>query len=103
MSRKRTGLLVGLLAAGAAAGAAGAYAVRRRNRSSWEEYESPASVAEEESIAATSTQPAADEARDDVAVATEKNGSKASDMLDHAKSKADRAADKATAGKNGRS
>jgi len=39
MSRKRTGLLVGLLAAGAAAGAAGAMMARRRNRAKWVEYE----------------------------------------------------------------
>jgi len=39
MSRKRTGLLVGLLAAGAAAGATGAMMARRRNRAKWEEYE----------------------------------------------------------------
>jgi len=39
MSRKRTTLLVGLLAAGAAAGAAGAMVARRRNRAKWDEYE----------------------------------------------------------------
>ena len=39
MSRKRTTLLVGLLAAGAAAGAAGAMVARRRNRARWDEYE----------------------------------------------------------------
>jgi len=39
MSRKRTTLLVGLLAAGAAAGAAGAMMARRRNRAKWDEYE----------------------------------------------------------------
>jgi hypothetical protein len=39
MSRKRTTMLVGLLAAGAAAGAAGAMVARRRNRAKWDEYE----------------------------------------------------------------
>jgi hypothetical protein len=37
--RRRTGMLVGLLAAGAVAGIAGAMASRRRNRMAWEEYE----------------------------------------------------------------
>jgi hypothetical protein len=37
--RRRLGILVGLLAAGATAGAAGAMAARRRNRMAWEEYE----------------------------------------------------------------
>jgi hypothetical protein len=40
MSRKRTRLLVGLLAAGTAAGVAGALVARRRSRSRWDEYES---------------------------------------------------------------
>src|SRR5437588_8760243 len=39
MSRKRTTLLVGLLAAGTAAGAVGAMMARRRNRAKWDEYE----------------------------------------------------------------
>ena len=37
--RRRLGMLVGLLAAGATAGAAAAMAARRRNRLAWEEYE----------------------------------------------------------------
>jgi hypothetical protein len=37
--RRRLGMLVGLLAAGAVAGVAGAMASRRRNRMAWEEYE----------------------------------------------------------------
>jgi hypothetical protein len=37
--RRRVGMLVGLLAAGAVAGVAGAMASRRRNRMAWEEYE----------------------------------------------------------------
>ena len=37
--RRRMGMLVGLLAAGAVAGVAGAMASRRRNRMAWEEYE----------------------------------------------------------------
>jgi hypothetical protein len=37
--RRRVGMLVGLLAAGAVAGIAGAMASRRRNRMAWEEYE----------------------------------------------------------------
>ena len=37
--RRRVGMLVGLLAAGATAGAAAAMAARRRNRMAWEEYE----------------------------------------------------------------
>ncbi len=40
MSRKRTRLLVGLLAAGVGAGVAGALVARRRSRSRWDEYES---------------------------------------------------------------
>lgn len=39
MSRRRTRVVVGLLAAGAAAGAAGAMMARRRNRAKWDEYE----------------------------------------------------------------
>jgi hypothetical protein len=37
--RRRMGMLVGLLTAGAVAGVAGAMASRRRNRMAWEEYE----------------------------------------------------------------
>ena len=37
--RRRTGMFVGLLAAGATAGVAAAMAARRRNRMAWEEYE----------------------------------------------------------------
>jgi hypothetical protein len=40
MSRKRTRLLAGLLAAGTVAGVTGALVARRRSRSRWEEYES---------------------------------------------------------------
>ncbi|HKT02911.1 MAG TPA: hypothetical protein VJT31_25550 [Rugosimonospora sp.] len=40
MSRKRTRILAGLLAAGAAAGITGALVARRRSRSKWDEYES---------------------------------------------------------------
>jgi len=40
MSRKRTRLLVGLIAAGTAAGVTGALVARRRSRARWDEYES---------------------------------------------------------------
>jgi hypothetical protein len=40
MSRKRTRVLAGILAAGTAAGIAGALVARRRSRSRWDEYES---------------------------------------------------------------
>jgi len=39
VSNRRTGMLIGLLAAGAALGAAGALVVRRRRKQEWSEYE----------------------------------------------------------------
>ncbi len=39
MSGKRVGMLVGLLAAGAAVGAAGALVIRRRRKAKWSEYD----------------------------------------------------------------
>jgi hypothetical protein len=55
MSRKRTRLLAGLLAAGTAAGVAGALVARRRSRARWDEYESRGSAATATGTASVAT------------------------------------------------
>jgi len=83
VSNKRTGMLIGLLAAGATLGAAGALVVRRRRQQQWAEYESTGAL---ESMSA--------EARAMAEKTANKSGS-TMDRLAHRTSKAmDKTADK---------
>jgi hypothetical protein len=91
MSGKRTGLLVGLLAAGAAAGAAGAYVVRRRNRAKWEEYESQAIGARDDAGSAL------DKATDQTAKGAHTATARGTDGLDLSRAKTEDLSDKAAA------
>ncbi len=123
MSRKRTTLLVGLLAAGAAAGAAGAMVARRRNRAKWDEYEQRGiqaarqgaksmldsaqstldKTAQRTDSTLASTKETANLFADQAAQATGTTAGRAGEAIEHGKSKTDQFAEKAaTISKNSR-
>jgi hypothetical protein len=96
MNQRRIGMAVGLLAAGVAVGAAAALVMRRRRRSTWEEYDPSQAL---ESV----TEPTADmleTAGDKAAAKASQLGEKTEAMGDRTKATADQAANKIdTAGK----
>ena len=116
MSRKRTTLLVGLLAAGAAAGAAGAMVARRRNRAKWDEYEQRGIQAARQSAKSMldTTQSTLDKGAQRIggtagqaAASTKETANlfaeQAGEAIEHGKSKTDQFAEKAaTISKNSR-
>ena len=112
MSRKRTTLLVGLLAAGAAAGAAGAMVARRRNRAKWDEYEQRGIQAARQSAksmldTAESTLDKGAQRMDSSLASTKETANlfaeQAGQATEHGKSKTDQFAEKAaTISKNSR-
>jgi hypothetical protein len=123
MSRKRTTLLVGLLAAGAAAGAAGAMMARRRNRAKWDEYEQRGIQAARQGAtsmldptqstldkdvhrtdaALASTKETANLFADQAGQPTGTTAARAGEAIEHGKSKTDQFAEKAaTTSKNSR-
>jgi hypothetical protein len=118
MSRKRTTVLVGLLAAGAAAGAAAAVVARRRNRAKWDEYERQGIQSAREGAksvldnARSTVDANATDSDDSARASTKETGNLFADQsaqaahaaAEHGKSKTDQFADKAaTISKNSRS
>jgi hypothetical protein len=83
VSNRRTGMLIGLLAAGVALGAAGALVVRRRRRQEWSEYDPSGAL---DSMSS--------DARSMVDKASGKSGKTMDKMAHHASKAMDKTADK---------
>jgi gas vesicle protein len=96
MSRKRTGLLIGLLVGGAAVGAAGALLMRRRKQQQWAEYDPSAAL---ESVRADSRS-MADKVSSKTDSAIDKAGHHASKTMERGADKLSDAASSLREGKN---
>lgn len=108
MKQKRIGLAVGLLAAGVAVGAAAALVMRRRRRSTWEEYDpSQALDTAMESTSRTldktanSLEKASDKAAEKMKGAGDKAGGMSRDAAEQTRSMANDLTDSPSPSKNG--